>query len=137
MSMRSILSRGVAALLIVAVAMTASAQQSPTLSDRAKMIKRKADSLSPRSPISVIPIHGSEEFGDFLSNDQEGFTFQDIDRRTEVTLRYTEVRKLKKGHGGYNFTRSRHTDRTTGIIVTAVVLGALGGIIWAAAAARN
>ncbi len=135
--MRTILSRAVAAMLMIAVAMTAGAQNPPTLSKKAEMIKRKADALSPHSPITVILLHGTEEFGEFLSNDQEGFTFQDIDRKTDVTLKYAEVRKLKNGYGGYNSARGRHTDHTKVIIVTVAVLGALGALIGAAAAAKN
>jgi hypothetical protein len=137
MSVRAILSRATAALLMLSVATTASAQNSPTLSKKAAMIKRKADTLAPHSAITVIPLHGNEEFGEFLSDDQEGFRFQDIDRKTEVTLKYAEVRKLKNGYGGYNFARGRHTDHTRAIIVTAVVLGGLGALIGAAAAAKN
>lgn len=135
--MRTIFSRAVAALLMVGVAMTASAQNSPTLSKKAEMIKRKVGALTPHSPITVIPIQGNEEFGEFLSSDQEGFTFHDVDRKTDVTLKYAEVRKLKNGYGGYNPAQGRHTDRTKIIIVTVVVLGGLGALIGAAAAAKN
>ena len=137
MSIGTVLTRVVAVCLLVAVAITASAQPSANLPKRAEMIKRKADSLTSHSPISVIPVHGGEEFGEFLSNDQEGLTFRDIDRKVDVTLKYTEVRKLKNGYGGYNSPRGRHTDRSKAIIITAVVLGGLGALIGAAATAKN
>src|ERR1700757_2812446 len=121
MSVGRILSKVVAVCLIATLALTASAQQVPNLSKKAEVIKRKADSLAPHSRISVITIDGDEEFGEFLSNDQEGFTFQDVDRKTDVTLKYSEVPKLKKGYGGYNSAAGRHTDRTRALVVTAVV----------------
>ena len=73
----------------------------------------------------------------FLSRDQEGFTFRDIDSKIDVTMKYSEVRKLKNGYGGYNSIKGRHTDRTKAIVVTVAVLGALGALIGAAAAAKN
>ena len=137
MFIRSILPRFVAAALIVAIAVTANAQQTTALPKRAEAVKRKAGSLVPHSPISVIPLQGDEEFGEFLSSGQEGFTFHDIDRKSDVTLKYTEVRKLKNGYGGYNSARRAHTDRTKAIIVAVVVLGGLGVLIGATATARN
>ena len=94
------------------------------------------DSLAPHTPVSVILVQGGGESGEFLSNDQDGFTFRDTDRNSDVTLRYSEVRKVKSGHG-YNSASGRHTHRTGNIVVIALVLGVLGGLIAAAATASN
>jgi hypothetical protein len=131
------LSRVVSAVLIVCLAMTASAQNGPTLSKRAEAIRHKAETLAANDRISIIPINGVEEFGVFLSRDAEGLTFHDVDRKIDVTLKYSEVRKLKSGYGGYNSIRGRHTDRTKAIVFTVAVLGVLGAVIGAAAAAKD
>lgn len=135
--MKRLLSRILTALLIPFLALTTSAQQIAPISKKAAAIKRKADTLSPHSPISVVPIHGEEEYGNFVSRDAEEFTFYDVDRKTEVTLKYVDVRKIKDGYGGYNSVRGRHTDRTKTIIVVVAVAGALGTLIGAAASAKN
>lgn len=135
--MKRPLSRLSAALLISCLALTTSAQQAAPISKKAAAIKRKANSLSLHSPISVVPVHSEEEYGNFLSSDAEKFTFYDVDRKTEVTFKYEEVRKIKNGYGGYNSVRGRHTDRTKAIIVVVAVAGALGGLIAAAASAKN
>jgi hypothetical protein len=138
MLIRIILSRVVAVFLIIATTVTATAQQAPTsLSKRALAIKHKVDSLAPHSPISVILVQGEEKYGDFLANDQEGFTFHDIDRKADITLKYSDVRKVKNGYGGYNSARGKHTDRRKALVITAVVLGGIGALIGAAAAAKN
>lgn len=135
--MKRLLSRVLAALLISFLALTSSAQQVTPLSKKAAAVKRKADTLSLHSPISVIPIHGEEEYGNFVSSDAEEFTFYDVDRKTEVTFKYADVRKIKDGYGGYNSIRGRHTDRTKTIIIVVAVVGALGALIGAAASAKN
>ncbi len=117
--------------------MTSSAQQVSPLSRRAAEIKRKADALGLNAAISVIPIHGAEEYGNFLSSGDEELTFYDVDRKTKVTLKYTEIRKIKDGYGGYNSAVGRHTDRTKGTIVILAVVAVLGGLIAAAASARD
>ena len=90
-------------------------QQVVPLSKEVAAVKRKADTLTPDAPISVIPIHAEEEYGNFVSSNAEEFTFYDVDRKAEVTLKYAEVRKIKDGYGGYNSIRGRHTDRTRAI----------------------
>lgn len=137
MSIRISFLRAVAALLIVTTSVTVGAQQSLNLSKKAQAVKHKVDTLAPHSRISVIPVHGDEEFGEFLSNDKDGFAFRDVDRNADVTLRYSEVRKVKSGYGGYNYARGRHTDHTRAMVITALVLGGLGALIAAAATARN
>lgn len=124
-------------LLISLLTLTSSAQQAAPLSKKAAAVKRKTDTLTPHAPISIIPIDAKEEYGNFVSSNAEGFTFYDVDRKTEITLKYSDVRKIKDGYGRYNSIRGRHTDRTKGIIVAVVVIGVLGALIGAVAAAKD
>lgn len=126
-----------AAFLISTVTLTSNAQQPAPLSKKEAAIKRKADQLAPHAPISVVRIHSEEEYGDFVSSDQQGFTFYDVDRKAEVTLKYAEARKIKEGYGGYNSVQQRHTDRTKTLLIVLAVAGALGALIGAVAAAKN
>ncbi len=129
--------KGLGAFLISILALISNAQQPTPLSKKEAAIKRKVDQLAPRAPISVVPINSQEEYGQFVSSNQEGFTFYDADRKAEVTLKYAEVCKIKNGYGGYNAAQQRHTDRTKTIVIVLAVVGALGGLIGAAAAAKN
>jgi hypothetical protein len=106
------------------------------LSTKAAAVKRKADALSPQAPISVVRLNADEEFGRFISNDQEGFTFYDIDRKADLTLRFETVKKIKDGYGGYNHAVHRHVDRRKSLIIVATVAGGLVLLIIAAAAAK-
>ena len=124
----------VSVLLIVSIPVTAAAQQASGLSRRAAGIKRIADTLSPGSRISVIPFHGAERFGAFISNGSESFTFHDVDDKTDVTLKYSDVRKFKQGVGGYNSVSGKHIDRKREIIVAGVILGVLFGVLFGALA---
>lgn len=136
--MRNLVAKIVALVSLFTLTAVSSAQQAGApLSKQAQAVKRKADQLQPRAPISVVRVHADEEFGEFVSSAAEGFTFYDIDRKGDVTLRYTEVRKIKDGYGGYNSVRGRHTDRTKGLIAAVVILGALGGLLIAVATAKD
>jgi len=137
LSPQSMIVRTIAALLIFCLPATASGQRSPALSKHAETVKRKVDQLAPNAPISVIRVQGEEQYENFQSGDNLSFTFLDIDRHENVTLRYEEVRKIKNGYGGVNSLHQKHTDRTKALIITAVVLGVLGGLIAAVAVAKN
>ena len=127
----------VSAFLMVSIPLTTAAQQASGLSRQAAGIKRIADTLSLGSKISVIPFHGAERFGAFVSNGSESFTFHDIDDKTDVTLKYSDVRKLKQGYGGYNSVSGKHTDRKHAVIAIVVVLGIIGGLLVAVTQAKN
>lgn len=137
MSSWNVLSKVVALVLLVATSLTASAQQAPTLSKKAQAIKHKIDGIAPNSPISIILIHGGEAYGEYLSNDPAGFTFHDIDHKADITLKYSDVLKVRNSYGGYNSARGKHTDRTRALVITVVVLGGIGALIGAVAAAKN
>jgi hypothetical protein len=120
-------------LICVLTARTISAQQPPPLSKKASEVKVKVETLSPQARVSVIPVHGEEEFGTFVSNDPDRFTFYDVDQKMNVTLKYEEVRKVKDGYGGYNHLRGRHTDHTKAIVIGVVLACVLVALIIAAA----
>lgn len=59
-----------------------------------------ADSLSTHAQITVVQAHAPKNYGTFISSDETGFTFYDIDKNSEVTLKYEDVRKIMDGYGG-------------------------------------
>jgi hypothetical protein len=133
---RWLLSRIPAIFLIATCVPTGSAQQVAPLPKTAAALRRKVGTLTPHAPISVIRVHAEEEYGNFMSSDQEGFTFYDVDRKADVTLKYIDVRKIRDGYGGYNSFGKKHTDHTKAIIIGAVVMGGLVALIAAAAVAN-
>ncbi len=116
---------------------SADAQQPASPTKTASKVKAKVETLASQAHISVIPMQGEEEFGAFVSKDVDGFTFYDIDRKTEVGFRYEDVRKVKDCYGGYNHLRRKHTDRTKTLVASAVVVGGLVALIVAVALARD
>ncbi len=138
MSMFRVVRRPLPLVLIFLLTLgSADAQQPGSPSKTAIRIRAKVETLSLQDHISVIPVQGEEEFGVFVSRDVDGFTFYDVDRKTDVSFRYEDVRKVKDGYGGYNHLRRRHTDRTKALVAGGVVVGALVALIVAVAAARD
>ena len=123
-------------ILITGMTLTSVAQQAPATSKTATAVKQKVEGLTPQAHITVIRTGTPEEFGDFISHSQDGFTFYDVDQKQDVTLRYDEVKQIKHGYGGYNSIQGRHTDRCKMLIIALVMIGVLGAVIGAAASAK-
>ena len=135
--MKGLLTNILAVVLVFVLPVTNCAQQPGANPKQAAAVKRKVETLAPNAPISVIPKHSREEYGNFVSSGADSFTFYDIDLKSDVTFKYVDVRKVKNGYGGYNSVQKRHTDRRKAVIVVLAVMGALGGLIAAAASAKN
>ena len=120
----------VLALLVLPLSGNIDAQ---VLSPRAAAIRDKVAQLAPQAKISVIMQHGPEEFGKLQSIGSTSFDFYDVDSKSNITANYDDVKKVKRGYGGYNFVSRRHTDRDRGIIVVAIAMGVLAALIATAA----
>jgi hypothetical protein len=68
-------------LFVLAMAMIGIAQQAVPLPQKAVAIRQKIDNLSPNAAVTVIRVDSEEEFGNFVSSDEEEFTFYDVDRK--------------------------------------------------------
>jgi hypothetical protein len=135
--MKRLSSKVLVALLIFILVLTSSAQQVTPLTKQAASVKRKAETLALHAPISVIRIHAEEEFGKFLSSNQESFTFYDVDRKAEVTLQYADVKKIKDGYGICCTIQGKHADRTKDTIAIVAVAGLIGGLLIALVSAKD
>ena len=136
--MRLRLRKTVAALTLCAFSFTASRAQQPGQSPPGRAtVAAKVSTLKAGDKISVVFMHAAECYGTFLSSQQEGFTFHDVDQNADVTFPYADIKKVKNGYGGYNFVTRKHTDRTKAYIVVGIAAGVIVGIIIAAAAAKN
>lgn len=123
-------------MLAISLAVTSPAQQGPLPSKSALAAKRKIERMHQNDRLSVVSLQAQEEFGTLISCDQVGFTFYDVDSKTNATLKYSDIKVIKEGYGGYNSVRNRHTDHTKAIVISLVVVGALAGLIAAAAASK-
>ena len=117
--------RILAAVLILTLAWTSSAQQVPPLSKRAAAIRQNVERLPPNAEITVVPIHGQKDYGTIVSHDQESFTLYDIDRKANVTLKYADVKGIKDGYRGRKSFTTRHPQLKRGIIVTTIAMGVM------------
>ena len=105
--------------------MAVMAQQPAALTPAESAIKAQADKLSPGAPIHIQCLHPPEQFGTFVSSDQQGFTFFNPPSGFNVTLAYADVKAIKSGFGGFEPKTGKHKSHKKVIIITAVIVGAV------------
>ncbi len=136
LAMSCFLRKFLATTLALACIVPSQAQSSPAPTKQTAAVIQKASHLIPQAPISVTRIQGEEEFGRFVSSDSESFTLYDVDQKANVTLKYSEVKKIKDGFGGYNSATHRHVDRRKNWIVVGLVVVGLAVLVGAAASSK-
>jgi len=130
------LSGALTCILVFCSTVNLRAQQAVTLSQRELAVKHKLEQLQPGAHISVVRLHAPEQFGNFVSSQQDVFTFYDVGQKKNVVLGYGEVKKIKDGYGGYNSIRHKHVDPTKRLVGVVVGAGVLFGLIVAVVVSR-
>lgn len=120
-------------LLLIISSIVTRAQQPVALTPAESAIKAQADKLSPHAPIHILCLHAPEQFGTFVSNDQQGFTFYNLPSGPNITLPYADVKSIKKGFGGFDPNTGKRKSHKEAVIITAVAVvvlisGLAGGI---------
>jgi len=126
-----------ALILCLTLAVSTTAQQTQSLSKDALNVKQQVFALAVGAHISVVRRGAPEEFGTFVSAEDSAFTFYDVDTKTEVHLKFEEVRKVKNGYGGYNSLRQRHVDRDKSHIIGIAIVGGLLALTFGAVIASK
>jgi hypothetical protein len=119
------------AALFLSLTLTTTAQQTQPLHAAAAQVKQQVALLKRSAKITVIPVSGPEEFGRLASSDSQSFTFDDVDRNSQVTLRYEDVNQLKLGWR--RPSQQTHSGAKRTIIAIAIGLGVFVGLLLVAA----
>lgn len=129
--------RFVAWILIMSTMGLGYGQDISVESKRASKVKQEVGRLIPGVQIKVVRIQGRDQYGQFISGDNTGFIIFDVDLNQNVTLRFEEVRKIKKIDGSRNSSQRPRRGHKGAIIATCATLGVIGGLLAAVATAKN
>ena len=67
--------------------------------------------------------------GDLLDARDDSFSLYEVDERQTLTIAYEDVKKIRRGYGGYNSISGRHVDPLHNRIAVIAVLGGLVVIV--------
>ena len=118
----TIVRRAIALLVIVVLQVGSATAQS----SNAESIKSQVAKIGVMGTITVFMPGGGEYYGNIRQVNANDFTVNEVDLHREVTLRYADVKKIRRGYGvvGRTITGKRVHPRKR-LITTLLFVGGL------------
>lgn len=98
--------------------------QQPTTEQTAK-IKQQLEGFKLDTKVTIDLFDGRRFFGTLKSIEATEILLADYDTKQLVTLRYDQVKKVRKGISGINATTGRRTPGSCAVTITAIAVGAV------------
>jgi hypothetical protein len=112
-------------------------QNNPGASPQIQKVKDKVQKLGGGEDVTVILLTGKEYYGAISKIEPDSFEIAEVDLKQRMAFDYKDVKKVRKGYGGWNhFVGKRVNPRTNMIAGFAVVGGLLGLAIWGVSETR-
>lgn len=107
------------------------------LSPSAAKIRTAIRSLSPGAAVTILMKGRPSYHGDLVETSDRSFLLYEVDARRTLTVQYEDVKKIRRGYGGYNSISGRHVDPLHRRIAVIAIAGALVAIVLAVALAKD
>jgi uncharacterized membrane protein YeaQ/YmgE (transglycosylase-associated protein family) len=91
---------------------------------QADKIHRQVDKIGVLGNITVS-VAGAEYYGSINRIDANDFSINEVDQRREITLRYSDVKRVRAGYGTTRSISGRRIHPRTRLIVAVAVIGGL------------
>ena len=102
---------------------------------QADKIHSQVDKIGVLGNITVSAAGGAEYYGSVSRIGTDDFSINEVDQRREITLRYSEVKRVRAGYGTTRNIRGQRIHPRTKLIVTLAVIGGLLALVFVAVAA--
>lgn len=106
----------------------------PGQTPRADKIRQQVGKIGVLGKITVSVINGPEYYGSVSRIGADDFAINKVDQRREITLRYSEVKRVRTDYGTTRNIYGRRIHPRTRLIVTLAVLGGLSTLVFVAVA---
>jgi hypothetical protein len=107
------------------------------LSPSAVKIRAAIRSLPPGQEVTILMKGRPSYHGELREASDCSFSLYEVDEKRTLPIGYEDVKKVRRGYGGYNSVSGRHVDPLHSRIVFIAVLGALVAAVVAVALAKN
>ncbi len=106
----------------------------PGQTTRGDKIRQQVGKIGVLGNITVSMIGGADYYGSVSRIGANDFAINEVDQRREVTLRYSEVKKVRADYGTTRNIRGQRIHPHTKLIVTLAVVGGLLALVFIAVA---
>lgn len=100
-------------------------QGNQTLSPAAETIKRQVEKFRLGKDVTVILVNGREYYGAISGIGADDFQIVEVDLKQSLSFKYGEVRRVRKGYGGWNYAAGKRVNPRTNLISFGAVLGGI------------
>jgi hypothetical protein len=109
----------------------------PQLSPAAAQVRTNVQDLPIGGKLTVTMLNGSEYYGNLRSIEGDSFSIREVDLKRVLTLRYEDVKRVRKDYGRPGFGGRRVHPRTNRIAAIVILAALLGLVIGAVAADKS
>lgn len=107
------------------------------LSPSAVRIRAAIRALPPGREVTILMKGRPSYHGDLREAGDYSFLLYEVDEKRTRMVGYEDVKKVRRGYGGYNSVSGRHVDPLHSRIAVIAVLGTLVAIVMAVALAKS
>lgn len=100
----------------------------PQLGAAAAKVRTQVQDLPVGGAVTVNMLNGEEYYGRIKSIEPESFSIREVDLKTDLTLRYENVKRVRKDYGRRGFNGKRIHPRRS-LIATVIFIGALLALV--------
>jgi len=112
-------------------------QAGGTLSPAAQKIRQKLLAFPPGGKVTLIMKDRPAYHGDMVFAGDRSLSLYEVDEKRTVNVSYEDVKKVRRGYGGYNTISGRHVDPLRNRIAIIALGAALVAIVVAVAASKD
>jgi len=112
-----------------ATAFCQSPQNNPASSSQAQKVKDQVQKLGIAKKVTVILLTGKEYYGSISKIESDSFEIAEVDLKQRIAFDYKDVKKARKGYGGWNYFSGKRVNPRTNLIAGIAVVGGLFGLV--------
>jgi len=105
-----------------------SPQNNPASSSQVQKVKDQVQQIGIAKKVTVILLSGKEYYGAISKIESDSFEIAEVDLKQRITFDYKDVKKARKGYGGWNYFTGKRVNPRTNLVAGIAVVGGLFGL---------
>jgi hypothetical protein len=106
-----------------------SPQTNPASSPQVQKVKDQVQKIGVAKKVTVILLTGKEYYGAISKIESDSFEITEVDLKQRIAFDYKDVKKARKGYGGWNYFAGKRVNPRTNLIAGIAVMGGLIGLV--------
>lgn len=97
----------------------------PLMTKKEKKIRNKVINIGPGGKITVIKHDKNKFYGKVVAYSDDTFSIREVDLKTDLTFKYSEINKIHRGDGEKNLITGKRNNPQKGWLYGLAIIGTL------------